>query len=209
VLVPDVAVGDEVAVPTWVMDGYDTIFDEADDQLPARPTVVLLQAGVGALTAAGVGHYLREHPAGGARPRFATVEPLRAACVLASAEAGALTSIDADQSSIMAGLNCGTPSSVAWPIIRASVDVHLAVPDERACEAMRLLADAGIVAGESGAAGLAGLLEAVEHDDVADALELGPSARVLLLNTEGATDPDAYLRIVGRRPEDVRDEGRR
>jgi diaminopropionate ammonia-lyase len=206
--VADVAVGDDVTVPTWVIDGYDTIFDEADEQLPAPPTVVFLQAGVGALTAAGIGHYLRSLGARG-RPRFATVEPLSAACLLASAAADRLLTIDADQRSIMAGLNCGTPSSVAWPLIAATVDVYLAVPDDRAREAMRLLADAGIVAGESGAAGLAGLLEAVEHDDVRDALGLDDEARVLLLNTEGATDPDGYRNIVGRAPDDIRAEGPR
>jgi diaminopropionate ammonia-lyase len=206
-LVADVAVGDDVTVPTWVIDGYDTIFDEADEQLPAPPTVVLLQAGVGALTAAGIGHYLRSRGAQG-RPRFATVEPLTAACLLASAAADRLLTIDADQRSIMAGLNCGTPSSVAWPLIAATVDAYLAVPDDRAREAMRLLADAGIVAGESGAAGLAGLLEAVEHDDVRAALGLDGDARVLLLNTEGATDPDGYRRIVGRAPDEIREEPR-
>jgi diaminopropionate ammonia-lyase len=207
-LVADVAVGDDVTVPTWVIDGYDTIFDEADEQLAAPPSVVFLQAGVGALTAAGIGHYLRTLGAR-ARPRFATVEPLSAACLLASADAGRLLTIDADQRSIMAGLNCGTPSSVAWPLIAATVDVYLAVPDDRAREAMRLLADAGIVAGESGAAGLAGLLEAVEHDDVRDTLGLDGEARVLILNTEGATDPAGYRNIVGRGPDDVRAEGPR
>jgi diaminopropionate ammonia-lyase len=203
VTVADVAIGDDVEVPTWVMDGYDTIYDEADEQLPAPPTVVFLQAGVGALTASGIRHYLRTRGAGGRVPRFATVEPVTAACLLSSAAAGELTTVDAGHESIMAGLNCGTPSSVAWPAIVANVDVYLAVTDDRAREAMRLLADAGIVSGESGAAGLAGLLEAVEHEDARAALGLDGSAQVLLLNTEGATDPDAYLDIVGRRPEQV------
>jgi diaminopropionate ammonia-lyase len=202
--VADVARREDDPVPGWVMDGYDTIFDEADEQLPGPPTVVFLQAGVGALTAAGLHHYLRGAGSpGAARPRFATVEPLSAACLLESASAERLLTIDADQGSIMAGLNCGTPSSVAWPVIEATVDVYLAVPDDRAREAMRLLADAGIVSGESGAAGLAGLLAAVEDDAARAALHLDDDARVLLLNTEGATDPVGYERIVGRTPEDV------
>jgi diaminopropionate ammonia-lyase len=201
--VADVARRADDPVPGWVMDGYDTIFDEADEDLPGPPTVVFLQAGVGALAAAGLRHYLRAAPDGGARPRFATVEPLSAACLFASADAGQLLAIDADQGSIMAGLNCGTPSSVAWPIIAATVDVYLAVPDERARDAMRRLADAGIVSGESGAAGLAGLLAAVAHPTARDALGLDGSARVLLLNTEGATDPVGYHEIVGRSPEQV------
>jgi diaminopropionate ammonia-lyase len=207
VLVADVAVGDDVTTPTWVMDGYDTIFDEADEQLPDPPTVVFLQAGVGALTASGIRHHLRARA--DARPRFATVEPLTAACLLSSAEAEGLLTIDASQDSIMAGLNCGTPSSVAWPDIAANVTAYLAVPDDRAREAMRLLADVGIVAGESGAAGLAGLLEATGNDEVRAALGLDAAARVLLLNTEGATDAAGYEAIVGRSPADVRAEGPR
>ncbi|HSK22136.1 MAG TPA: diaminopropionate ammonia-lyase [Egicoccus sp.] len=204
VVIADVATGDDVEVPTWVMDGYDTIFDEADEQLPAPPTTVFLQAGVGALTAAGIRHYVRAGAVGVPRPRFATVEPVSAACLLASAEAGEAVTIDAGQESIMAGLNCGTPSSVAWPSIVTNVTAYLAVPDTRAREAMRLLADAGIVSGESGAAGLAGLLEALAHEHTRDALALDGGSRVLLLNTEGATDPAAYRQIVGRTQEDVR-----
>jgi diaminopropionate ammonia-lyase len=203
-LVADVAVGDDVDVPTWVMDGYDTIFDEADEQLPAPPTSVFVQAGVGALTGAAVRHYLRRAAAGAPLPSFATVEPVTAACLMASASAGHLLTIDAGQESIMAGLNCGTPSSVAWPSILATVGVYLAVPDERAREAMRVLADVGIVSGESGAAGLAGLLEAGGRPDVRAELGLDADARVLVLNTEGDTDPEAYSRIVGRTPEEVR-----
>jgi diaminopropionate ammonia-lyase len=203
-LVADVARVDGDPVPTWVMDGYDTIFDEADEQLPATPTVVFVQAGVGALTGAALGHYLRRTAHGTPMPAFATVEPVTAACLLASAEAGACLTIDAGQESIMAGLNCGTPSSVAWPMIAGTVRVYLAIADDRAREAMRVLADAGIVSGESGAAGLAGLLEAAEHPEVRAALALDADAQVLLLNTEGATDPDAYRTIVGRTPDEVR-----
>ena len=207
-LVADVARGEDAQVPEWVMDGYDTIFDEADEQLPAPPTAVFIQAGVGALTGAAVRHYLRDLGAGGTLPAFATVEPVTAACLLASAEGGAFTSIDAGHESIMAGLNCGTPSSVAWPSISATVGVYLAVPDDRAREAMRLLADEGIVSGESGAAGLAGLLAAVERPETKAALGLDAGARVLLVNTEGATDPDAYAEIVGRTPDAVRQGAR-
>jgi diaminopropionate ammonia-lyase len=203
-LVADVARVDGDPVPTWVMDGYDTIFDEADEQLPAAPTAVFVQAGVGALTGAALGHYLRRSQDGAPLPRFATVEPTTAACLLASAEAGGLRSIDASHDSIMAGLNCGTPSSVAWPVIAATVSVYLAVADTRTEEAMRLLAAQGIVAGESGAAGLAGLLEAREDPAARAALRLDEEARVLLLNTEGATDPAAYEEIVGRSAETVR-----
>jgi diaminopropionate ammonia-lyase len=103
----------------------------------------------------------------------------------------------------MAGLNCGTPSSAAWPCLRDGVEAFLAVEDEQAREAMRLLASEGVVSGESGAAGLAGLLELCEGKDSAEVrqrLGLTESTRVLLLSTEGATDPENWQRVVGRPP---------
>jgi diaminopropionate ammonia-lyase len=98
----------------------------------------------------------------------------------------------------MAGLNCATPSLVAWPLVSRGIDAYIAVDDRRVPEAMRVLARDGIVAGETGAAGLAALLRLVDADaddgaPGAQLLERG--TRVLLLSTEGATDPEAYRRI--------------
>ncbi len=108
----------------------------------------------------------------------------------------------------MAGLDAGTPSLVAWPLIRAGMDAFLAIDDGYAEEAMRRLHAGGgkdprVVAGESGAAGLAGLLALCREPSLAEArreLGLGPAARVLLVSTEGATDPASYRRIVGAEP---------
>ena len=44
------------------------------------------------------------------------VEPTDAACVTASAREGHLVTLAGEQRSLMAGLNCGPPSPVAWPI---------------------------------------------------------------------------------------------
>jgi diaminopropionate ammonia-lyase len=97
----------------------------------------------------------------------------------------------------MAGLNCGNVSIVAWPAIAAGVDVFVAIDDEAAENAMRDLAHIGVVAGESGAAGLAGLRALAEHSTVP--LEL-TGRTALVICTEGATDPVAYERIVGHPP---------
>jgi diaminopropionate ammonia-lyase len=105
--------------------------------------------------------------------------------------------------SIMAGLNCGTPSSAAWQSLLYGIDAYVAIEDEQARRAMRLLGEAGIVSGESGAAGLAGLLELMEGKDADQArrvLGLGGDSRVLLLSTEGATDPVGYQAIVRSSP---------
>jgi diaminopropionate ammonia-lyase len=109
----------------------------------------------------------------------------------------------------MAGLNCGTPSLAAWPILRAGIDLFLAVDDGFAEEAMRALAggrrgDRRVVAGESGAAGCAGLLALCREPGLREAREaigLGETSRVLVVNTEGATDPAGYRRVVGVDPD--------
>ena len=122
--------------------------------------------------------------------------------MLESIAAGHVDTLEHEQSSIMAGLNCATPSLIAWPLVSRGIDAYLAVQDQRVPEAMRLLARDGIVAGETGAAGLAGMLALVDDEALAAGraeLHLGPQTRVLLLCTEGATDPDAYRRLVGER----------
>ena len=189
-------------IPAWVVEGYATIFWEVDAQLAARgeeaPDVVVVPIGVGGLAAAAVRHWRRR----GLRrpPRLLGVEPLVAACVLRSLRAGRVVTVPGPHDSIMAGLNCGPPSLVAWPFLLAGLDAVVAVADERARQAMRDLAAAGIVAGETGAASLAGLAEATggrAAGRLRNALGLGAGTRVLLVCTEGATDPEAYHRIVG------------
>jgi diaminopropionate ammonia-lyase len=108
----------------------------------------------------------------------------------------------------MAGLACGEVSLLAWEILDEAYDDFLTIPDGAAEECMRLLAngidgDRPIVAGESAVAGLAGMLEALKHPEMAKALDLGPESRVLLFGSEGATDVEVYTRIVGRKPEEV------
>lgn len=192
-------------VPAWVAEGYETIFAEVDEALAAAgagpPDVVLVQVGVGTLASAVVRHFRRRGLL--PLPRVIAVEPTGAACALRSIAAGApvLLEVGAD-ASIMAGLNCGTPSSAAWPDLRDGIDAYVAVEDAQAADAMRALAGLGVVAGESGAAGLAGLTELMDPRHAAARGVLGISARsrVLLLNTEGATDPVSWERIVGRAP---------
>lgn len=124
------------------------------------------------------------------------VEPAHAACILASVEAGEISSVPGPHDSIMAGLNCGTPSLIAWPAVGAGFDAYVAVDDEFARRAMRGLAADGIVAGETGGAGLAGLLALCDAGRSAD-VHLNSASKVLLICTEGATDPIEYRNIVG------------
>jgi diaminopropionate ammonia-lyase len=193
-------------VPSWVAEGYETIFLEIErqiaDQQIAPPDLVLVQIGVGTLASAVVAHFRAEGRA--TFPTLVGVEPTGAACALHSIEAGKPVMLHAGaDASIMAGLNCGTPSTAAWPALEDGIDAYLEIEDERAREAMRLLAASGVVAGESGAASTGGLLElmkGVATRRVREALEVGPATRVLLISTEGATDPVSYQQIVGRSP---------
>ena len=125
------------------------------------------------------------------------VEPDRAACLLASAQAGGLKTVEGDLDTVMAGLACGEPSLLAWQELSRAAWAFMAIPDEAAIDTMRFLAGQGIVAGESGAAGLAGWRLAMADPATREALALGPGSRVLAFSTEGATDPDLYARLLG------------
>jgi diaminopropionate ammonia-lyase len=192
VVVSDTSWDGYESVPGWVIDGYATITEETLAELAetgnSLPTIVAVQIGVGAFAASIVRSFV---PLGA---RVIGVEPTKAACLLESARAGRPVQIDGPLNSIMAGLNCGTPSRVAWPVVSAGIESFVAVSDADAEEAMRALADTRVVAGESGAAGLAGLLS------FGPQLDLRPDDHVLVVCTEGDTDPVAYQRIVGTRP---------
>ena len=189
-------VGGDMDIPRWIMEGYGTIFEELAEQAFA-PDLILVQAGVGGLLCAATLWYKRH----GASPNLVSVEPMAADCLLASiaSPGGNIRSVRGRQNSIMAGLNCGTPSLLAWPVIRQGVHAFLAIDDGFAIEAMKMYAKSGITSGESGAAGLAGLIVLSREPSLAEArrqLSFGVDTRVLLINTEGATDPDHYRRLV-------------
>lgn len=188
-------------VPRAVIDGYSTLLWEIDDELVARgeagPDLVLAQVGVGAFAAAVTRHYRR--PGLEAPPRLVSVEPTKAACLLASIRAGELRTLPGEQDSIMSGLNCGTPSLIAFGLLQEAVDGFCAIEDEVAREGMRALHAVGIRAGECSGGGVGAALRLLGSGaDPAWRAHLGagPDARVLLFLTEGVTDPDAYDAIV-------------
>ncbi|CAF1122209.1 unnamed protein product [Rotaria sordida] len=191
-------------VPTWIVEGYGTIFREIDEQLTTleaeQPHLVAVQMGVGSLAASVVHHYRAPNRT----THILGVEPTHAACVLRSLEADELKEVPGPHISIMAGLNCGKPSPLAWPLLRNGLSGSVAVDDSFAEEAMRLLAQDEVISGESGAAGLAGLLavltERNEADTMRQKLGIDQNSTVLIISTEGATDPQAYVRIVGSMP---------
>ena len=186
--------------PRDVMAGYGVMVKEVCDALDRPPTHAFLQAGVGGLAAA-VASGLRQRW-GGASPRIAVVEPELAACLFESALAGGMTDIRIEEETLMAGLSCGEPSALAWEVLAEEAGDFLTVPESFVGPAMRLLArplerDPEIEAGESAVAGLAALIAAARSDTLRRALGLDGNSRVLLIGSEGATDPQGYAAIVG------------
>ncbi|MDN3353654.1 diaminopropionate ammonia-lyase [Actinomadura sp. DC4] len=179
-------------IPSAVVAGYGTIFREARAQLAeatcedAGFALAVVPAGVGAVASAAVRHLADGHGCD-----VVTAEPLGADCVRRSLAAGRLVTVPGPHESIMAGLNCGEVSRVAWPVLRRGVRAAVAVSDDEARTAMRRLAAEGVASGASGAAGIAGLAVLAQEGF----LPAG-GGPVLVLGTEGVTDPGAYRSIV-------------
>jgi len=195
------------AIPCLVMQGYTLMVEEFLAQLgTAAPSHVFVQGGVGGLAAAVAGHLWET--LGSNRPRVVVVEPERADCIFRSIAAGRPTPVPGDSSTFMACLSASEISPLAWPILQYAADDVVALPDEAAMEAMRLLAagtggDPSIVAGESGCAATAGLVAAALDPSLRAALDLTAAATIVTIGSEGATDPATYARIVGRAAESV------
>jgi len=213
-------------IPLTVMQGYTVMIGEALDTLAAPPTHLFLQAGVGGMAAA-VAAYAHQR-LGRDAPRVVVVEPGRAACLFETARAGAMTTIPHGEPTVMAMLECATPSPLGWEVLGHLADGYVTLDEHEAVDAMRLLAgrmhpgegpgkvrgggidadlsmigDPPIIAGESGCTGLAGFLPCMADPLAKAHLGLGPNARILVFNSEGATDPAIYAQLVGRTPQEI------
>jgi diaminopropionate ammonia-lyase len=191
-------------VPKWIMEGYSTIGNEIIEDLEEAPTHIFLQAGVGAF--AGVmtcffSYIYRDNP-----PKFILVEPEKADCFYKSAINNKLTNIKGELETIMAGLACGEPNPMAYEIISKYCDVFLAVEDEITRKGVRILGnpildDKKIISGESGAVGIGALNDIMsnpKHINLKEELNLNEDSRVLIISTEGNTDPEVYNKILNQ-----------
>jgi len=198
-LVQDTAWDGYEEVPLHIMKGYWTQIHEITEQIISYDVdVIFLQVGVGSW-AASIASYIMifwKNP-----PMIITVEPLSANCVYESMKIGQRVSVNNNKNTIMAGLDCGTVSKVAWGILKNYVHYSLAISDTFTKRAMRLLAhpikdDNVIIAGESGAGGMAGLLALYEHKINIEKRILASTTTALIINTEGYTDPYSYNKII-------------
>lgn len=211
-IVQDTAWEGYTEIPTWIMQGYTTLADEAVEQMQERgipqPTHVLLQAGVGAL-AGGVLGYLVDC-FGAHNLHSIIVEPDQADCIYRSGVAGEMVNVGGDMRTIMAGLACGEPNPLGWPVLRNCSTQFISCHDKVSALGMRVLGnplgqDPRILSGESGSVGT-GVLVAVRHHPEREALMarlgLNEDSVVLIINTEGDTDVTHYREVVweGKHP---------
>jgi diaminopropionate ammonia-lyase len=195
VLIADTSVEPFEQVPAEIIQGYAVMMLEIMQQLEGPlPTHVFLQGGVGGLAAAVAG-FLAEQ-SGTHRPMIIVVEPDTAACLLASAKAGHAASVAGNLETIMGMLSCGEASAIAWSILKQRADCFLTIDDAAAVHAHDFLnqgeAGCSVNVGYSGAAGVAGLIELMRHNDHKEALQLNDQSRILVFGTEaGSVAPDA------------------
>ena len=206
IIIQDTAWDGYEEIPTWIMQGYGTLALEADEQLEAdgcRPTHIFIQAGVGSLAGAVVGYFsnrFADNP-----PVMVVTEAGEADCLYRSAlkADGSRVNVTGDMLTIMAGLACGEANTVSWDILRNHVDAFVSCPDWVSANGTRIYGspvrgDERVISGESGSVTM-GLLHAVmtmpEYKQLKEELKLDEHSKVLLVSSEGDTDPDRYREI--------------
>ncbi len=192
-------------IPLWIMQGYGTLMLESFQQLnEVAPTHIFIQAGVGSLAGAVQGYVAETY--GADRPKVIVAEARAADCLYRSAITGegAPVAVGGNLNTVMAGLACGEANTIGWKILRDYSDAFVSCPDYVATRGMRILGnplpgDAQVISGESGAVTLGLLSILMQSPAMAatrESLGLDESSRVLVISTEGDTDPQRYLDIV-------------
>ncbi len=208
VLIQDTAWQGYEDIPLWIMQGYATLAKETIEQMEEYtnkpPTHLFLQAGVGSFAsaiAAYFAQYYREH-----HPKIIVVEPQKADCFYQSFAAAdhSPRTVNGEMNTIMAGLACGEPSSIAWEILKHLCEASFSCDDAVSALGMRVLGnplknDERVVSGESGAV-TAGLLYCLAKvDDLKNCKEqigLDENSSIVLISTEGDTDEENYRKVV-------------
>ena len=203
ILIQDTAWDGYERYPAWIIQGYLTMAYEAVRQMnELTPTHIFLQAGVGSMAGGLEAFFInrsRNHP-----PLVTIAEPEEAACIYRSAFAGdgMAHTVTGNPATIMAGLNCGTPCSTIWPVLRDCSAYFCACRDAVTEHGMRAYAnpvgsDPAVISGESGAVTCGLLLSILQSGSLRSLFRIDGHSVVLLINTEGDTDPEGYRKIVG------------
>ncbi len=200
IIVSDTSYPGYMEIPKDVALGYTVMLAEIIEQLDGdKPTHVFIQGGVGGLASAVCGYFWDQW--GDARPRFVIVEPEQANCLQESAKAGKAVAVTGDLETLMAGLACGEVSSLAWEILANGADDFMTLSEDAVAPLMKMLSqgyktDTAVEAGESAVPGLAGAMVAAQDDHYRGLLGLTAESKILVIGTEGATDPELYASLI-------------
>ena len=187
--------------PMQIMAGYSVMSKEIIEQMgSSRPTHTILPIGVGGLAAGIVAPMWEDMNAN--LGKMISVESHFSQCFLNSISNGKPTLVDIKEETLMAGLSCGEVSEIAWEILKPTLSHCMSIADEGIAKIMQLFAngdfgETSIEAGECSASGLAALLIAKNNPSIWRQLELNKDSTVLLIGTEGATDPILYKQLIG------------
>lgn len=187
----------------FISQGYTVIADEIREQLgETKPTHIILQAGAGSFALGVLAYYsalLADN-----KPHMTIVESDTAGCYFQSALEKKFTTVDGDLATIMAGLAVGEPNVFAYTVIKDIVDYYITCPNEFSATGMRIFAnplkgDTKIISGESGAVCL-GMAHSIctmdAFKEVREEMKITKDSVILVVNTEGDTDPEIYREIV-------------
>lgn len=205
VMVQDTAWDGYEEIPTWIMQGYGTLAMEASRQVIAdgceRPTHIFIQAGVGSLAGAVIGYFRNKYPEN--PPIMCVVETSAADCLYRSCIEGKRVNVGGDLTTIMAGLACGESNTIAWDILQNHADAFFSCPDWMSAKGTRMYGvplhgDPTVISGESGSVtmGLLACLMRDEYKEAREAIHLDEKSEVLLVSTEGNTDPIRFREVV-------------
>jgi len=200
IIVSDTSYEGYMEIPKDVALGYTVMLAEIVEQLDEKvPTHIFIQGGVGGLASAVTGYFWDLW--GNKRPRIIIVEPEQANCLQLSAKAGKPVVVDGDLETLMAGLACGEVSALAWEILKNGADDFLTLSEDTIAPTMQFLEKGygntpSIEAGESAVPGLAAAMIASQNDEMAQTLGLSKDSHVLVIGTEGATDPELYQQLI-------------
>jgi diaminopropionate ammonia-lyase len=202
ILVQDTAFDNYIDVPVWIMQGYTQMAFEAVNQIGHKPTHIFLQAGVGAMAAGIVGFF--QNMFGDDKPKIIIVEPNNAACIYKTAKYGTeeLRSVDGDLDTIMAGLACGVPTLIGGTILNDYADCYIKCSDVFSVHGTRMLAnplkgDQKVISGESGSVCMGVLYHIINTEkSLKKSLNINEESEILIISTEGDTDPINYYKIL-------------
>ncbi|KPU43568.1 diaminopropionate ammonia-lyase [Oxobacter pfennigii] len=206
IVVQDTAWKGYEEIPTWIMQGYSAMALEIEEQMDYPPTHIFLQAGVGSFASAIQSYYAnvyKENP-----PMVVIVESDQADCFYLSALAndGKARFKKGDMLTLMAGLACGEPNTISFEIIKNHSAYFASCADIVTAYGMRILGnpmgqDERIMSGESGAVTtglLAYIMTDTKYQSFRKELKLDKNSKILLISTEGDTDPECYRDVVWR-----------